>query len=149
MVTLWGWGEMSAQTLQHLMTLFKADLDASAKGKLGMDLVNALLSLGTDGAYGGNMHRDLLRRLPRSKLPQTHTVTIPLKHSVLQQFTGDLEMLLPHEMLASLYHDYNDAFCKYILPEGLEGLQRFWDAVKGDIAALVSTYKDHIGTSSS
>ena len=126
---------MSPQTLQHLMTLFKEDLLLYARKPgpgLSLDMVNILCSLGADGTIPGNMHRDLVNRLPGNCMPQLHSFDAPLHHSIAGQYENSSEMILPHELFSALYHFYPASFFKYVVP-GKEILQSFWDSVKGGI----------------
>ena len=128
---MWAWGIISPQLVQHIMTLFKEDLlVAAAEPGMSMTMVDTLAGLGSNGQIPGNIHRDLLRRLPRSPMPSPHSFKIDLKHSVTDWFEGQATMILPHELFASIYHHYRDAFFTYILP-GFDELHDFWECVKG------------------
>ena len=132
---MWAWGVISPQVVQHLMTLFTQDLTTLAgdsKDTWGMStyLVDILAGLGSDGTISGNIHRDLIRRLPKSPMPSLHYFMNPLTHKVLGDFESSMCMILPHELFASLYHNYRDAFFSYVVP-GLDVLADFWDSVKG------------------
>jgi len=131
-VLLWAWGFISPQQLQHMAELLQGDLTMASQDSAGFswNLINILVSLGGRGTISGNMHRDLLRRLPPHKLPKVHSFEVPLRHKLLTGFCAMLPMILPHAMFSALYHQYKDKFIEYVLPS-LELLAQFWDAVKG------------------
>ncbi len=85
---MWAWGELSPQTVQHLMALFKEDLALALISGLSMVLITTLASLGAEGTIPGNVHRDLIRRLPPSGMPKPHIFSVSqhafMHHVVLE-----------------------------------------------------------------
>ena len=171
---MWAWGQLSPQTIQHLMALFKEDLALALIGGLSMTLITTLASLGAEGTIPGNVHRDLIRKLPASGMPTPHMfsvshhascclrvsfaivlnclrcclgtcahayfpIMVPLLHKVLGTTMKDTPMVLPHELISFIYHNYKDAFFTYIVPS-TDILATFWRSVKGPsivVAAIV------------
>ena len=116
--------------VNRMMLLFKEDLGAyNSERGMSMNLVEVLCSIGSDGSYGGNCHRDLVLRLPGSAMPSIHYFQIPLKHPIAGRMEPDIGMILPHEMFSSLYHNYPEAFAESVMPAG--SLESFWRSVQG------------------
>ena len=132
MVSLWAWGFFSPQILQHSMALLKHDLkQASSEEGLSLQFIDILADLGAGGTVPGNCHRDLIRRMPGSKMPRTmHPVMVPLQSKLTQEYEQSLDMLLPHVLFSHLYHFYRDAFFTYLVPSA-ERLKDFWESVSG------------------
>jgi hypothetical protein len=134
-VMMWAWGIISPQVVQHLMALFVEDLTAAKAGDMSMELVEALRGLGAHGTVPGHCHRDLVKQfgLDRTPMPKPHTFYVPLKHKILGIVDTAMDMLLPHELFSSLYHNYKDFFFSYVLP-GFDVLESFWNAVQGGLS---------------
>ena len=131
-LSLWAWGFFSPQVLQHGMALLKHDLkQASSEEGLSMQFIDILADLGAGGTVSGNIHRDLIRRMPGSKMPQRmHPVMVPLKSKLTEEYEKSLDMLLPHVLFSHLYHFYRDVFFTYVVPSA-ERLKDFWESVSG------------------
>jgi hypothetical protein len=107
-------------------------------GEPGMStrLLDIVAKLGDSGSLSGNVYRDLLRRLPKSGMPTPHKFMVPLVHSVFGFMDQSMDMILPHELFACIYHNYPHAFWKYIIPSST-ALLEFWDAVKGGMCVAI------------
>lgn len=128
---LWAWGQISPQLVQHMMALFKDDLQSySSPEGMSMDFVDMLVRLGQSGTHTGNVHRDLVRNLPGSHMPHLHYFMIPLKHKITESYDAAMPMMLPHELFASMFHNYKDAFFTYIIPDD-DAVASFWKSVQG------------------
>ena len=46
-----------------------------------------------------------------------------------------MDMVLPHELWARLFHFYKDAFFRFVVP-ALDVVERFWNAVAGGAACV-------------
>lgn len=76
-----------------------------------MLLIDVLAELGAGGTVPGNCHRDLIRRMPGSKMPRhMHPVMVPLKSKLTQEYEQNLDMLLPHVLFAHVHQFYRDVF---------------------------------------
>jgi len=139
----WAWGLLSPQMVQHLMSLFRQDLQAHKEGKLDLDMPEELASLGCDGRFPNNCARDLESKLPRTKMPKPFAFKCPLKHTVLGFMHFDLHMILPHELFSAIYHCYPKAWNNFIYP-GAETCKKFWRQVQGGMHFLSHPVKDRL-----
>ena len=104
--------------------------DVQNMGVEAPNMYNKLASLGGNGAFHGNMHRDLVSMVD-CKLPMGFQLTMPFKgrvpghwHDVAQK------ILLPHELFAHMWDKERAAFHQLLL--GGDGqLQRFWASMAG------------------
>jgi len=118
-VILYAWGEITPSTLQHAMVLFKQDMARYMAGELDLDLVDRLNGLGS-GEFGGsagdgNVSRDLYKRLPATNMPEPHSLKVPLvQKSTGRLYEAEMDMVLPHELFACLFHFYKEAFWKSV-----------------------------------
>ena len=136
LVMLWSWGQLSPQEMQHMMSLHKTDVAAGAN--LDHSLLNVLAGLGSNAANPQNCHRNLLERIPATYLPQKSMFTVPTDHSVFGAHEGSIGMFDPHEVFASLYHNYRESFFKHVV--GAPGAVRsFWESVRGRACIMFNT----------
>ena len=113
------------------MLLLKLDLQAAATAEgVDMSLVTDLAQLGSSGKFHNNVSRDIWKTLGRDSALRSEQIHTPLASPILGEFHHYLDMILPHEMFATIYHCYRDYFFKYIMP-GMDVLKKFWDQVKG------------------
>jgi hypothetical protein len=126
----WGWGELATPQVQQLAHYARLDLEAA--GARPFQDLTALATLGSSGANVQNMHRDMMNRLPASKLPDAKQVLMPVlsKTSPLGFTNTLMKVWLPHEVFAALFHGYPDAWQKRILPDA-DCLANFWQAMEG------------------
>ena len=135
-VMMYAWGEITPETLQHAMVLFKQDMARYMAGELDLDLVDRLNGLGS-GEFGGsagdgNVSRDLYRRLPATNMPEPHSLKVPLvQKSTGRLYEAEMDMVLPHELFACLFHFYKEAFFRFVVP-AVDVVERFWKSVAGD-----------------
>ncbi len=133
---LYAWGEITPSTLQHAMVLFKQDMARYMAGELDLDLVDRLNGLGS-GEFGGsagdgNVSRDLYKRLPATNMPEPHSLKVPLvQKSTGRLYEAEMDMVLPHELFACLFHFYKEAFFRFVVP-AVDVVERFWKSVAGD-----------------
>jgi hypothetical protein len=64
---------------------------------------------GSSGSYPNNMHRDLAKHLGEPMLPAGFETDMWLLASPSAATLHKQHILLPHEMFASIYHDYPQA----------------------------------------
>ncbi|HIF94878.1 MAG TPA: hypothetical protein EYQ60_17410 [Myxococcales bacterium] len=131
-VMMWAWGVISPQILQHIMFLFIADIACAEQNRLNKKTVRRLAALGTEGRHGNNIHHELLNMMPETKMPKPHSFLTPLRHNVLGFINRGVDMILPHELFAALYHYYPQAWLDRICPSA-ETCRRFWGAVRGSV----------------
>ena len=137
LVTLWAWGLMSPQIIQAIASQVLKDMDKAAQGPDAFAQVRAevgrLAHIGSDGAYEGNMRRDLKDMLQPTKLmlyrcrmPINIRATLRSPVYLLSQC-----MLLPHMLFAAMGNCYVAAFEKLICPSR-ERLAEFWQNMSGN-----------------
>jgi len=139
LVLMWAWGTITPQVVQHIMHLFRADVQSAKDDRLSMGAVDFLAGIGTDGLHPDNMNAELFNNLGKhGSLPSPHKFSVPLKHTVLDPLgttDKDMDMILPHELFAALYNDYPDAIHKFLCP-GPDIVANFWDSVQGDVGCV-------------
>ena len=123
LVESWAKGELSPQKVQQIAELAMRDM--SQVGNVQFKTLEKLAALGNHGATAQNCHRDLLALAkPYSKLPQ------PSLHSIhFKKKTSVQGIFLPHEIFASLFHDYQETWKDVILPHH-DKLIQFWKVAK-------------------
>lgn len=124
LIESWAKGELSPQKVQHIAELAMCDL--SQMGNVQFKTLEKLAALGHHGAAPQNCHRDRLALAkPYSSLPQQslHCIHFKKKASSMQG------IFLPHEIFASLFHDYQESWREVILPHP-EKLKQFWEVAK-------------------
>ena len=112
------------------MFLLKADLEAAAKGELDAKLIHQLAALGSNGEHSSNVSRDIWGTIQTNPSLRSEKINVPLVSKVEAEFNFDMQMILPHEMFAVIYHCYRDYFFTYIVPS-MDVLKKFWDQVRG------------------
>ena len=130
MVMRWSWGEMTPQELQHMAGLMLKDLEMLLGGGLDRSLLITLAGLGSHGANPQHCHKDLLQRLPKSRLPSMKLLKIFLEHSVFGVSEALSGIIWPHELFANMYHYHKEAFFTYFV-SSMDTLRKFWDSVEG------------------
>mgnify|MGYP006116970383 CR=1 FL=1 len=126
-VNQWAWGYLTPQMVNQIAKLLKRDLQTPG---LNLDLVTTLTEIGSGGTHKQNMLRDLAKSLPENPMPELRFHGIPIDHPVLGKSTPQFPFIDPHEMFSVLYHEYPQAFFKYVVPSAGE-LESFWDSVSG------------------
>ena len=137
LVMKWSWGKESPQEIQHMMGLYKTDLAAGAN--LDTSLVDILAGLGNSGANPQHCHAHMVERLPATMMPQKSMFNIPTNHSVYGPGEGLIGAIWPHEVFASLYHNYKEAFFAHLVgPAG--AVRAFWTSVQGRACTMCITF---------
>ena len=133
---LYAWGEITAETMQHGMELFKLDVAKIQAGELDMGLVDTLAGLGSEFHGDNNVSRDLYRRMAPTDMPQPHRFQVPLEQkSKGRLFEDGLDMVLPHELWARLFHFYKESFFRFVVP-AVDLAERVWNAVAGGVLCV-------------
>lgn len=134
LVTLFSWGSISAISVQAIAKAASNDLLSAGKGKINEWEV--LAQLGAHGTLKNNIHRDLMRKLPKATLPLTQTIVpvkcSPCKGSVVHCAFQRAPLLLPCDLWKDIWDTGN--FKRFIL-EDASMLEGFWKEV-GDHPAL-------------
>lgn len=133
----YAWGAMSPQLVQEIASLAVADTKKVVGTGGVLKKLESLSRLGGAGKLANNMHRDILKFQTLSKLPDGCEVQIPFKEKGMQM----QKVLLPHEMFASLYHNYPGAWQKMMLPSE-DKLSDFWEAQQGHPNLVGNPIKD-------
>ena len=127
---LFALGILSATTIREIA--------AAAQKTAPRAHMATLAALGCTGEYKANIYRDLKAKLKLQtvKIAEPVLVSLPLwsPSAVLRHQPGLVEakypIMLPHELLASLWTHYPNYFKRYVLGE--EPLQNFWEHVPVD-----------------
>ena len=124
LLSKFAWGEISPQLVQEISALAVDDMQRLSDGKSMPDL-DSLAALGGHGSSPQNCFRDLMRKLePDLALARSYNAKLPFK----EIGPTNQEFLLPHEMFASIYEQFPDAWQHSLLPEQTE-LPKWWEAV--------------------
>ncbi|OLP80377.1 hypothetical protein AK812_SmicGene39217 [Symbiodinium microadriaticum] len=120
------WGTYSPQQVQSLAFAAVQDLQ-HANASFHYPDLERLARLGTSGQYPSRCNSELLAFLePSVKLCPAYTATVPFKAPLLDK---QQDMLLPHEVFSSMFHQYPEAFENNLLNSEAE-LERFWEAAR-------------------
>ena len=122
LVEQFAWGHFSPQLVQKIAALACADFDKAREQEELMEDLRRLAQIGSRGALANNAHRDIMAFTTGVNLPEPCAVSMPFKAPLGDRMQS---VLLPHEMFASLYHNYPDAWKKYIVPDTAR-LGLFW-----------------------
>ena len=119
------WGLFSPQIAQKIAHLATQDFsDARERNGTLLDL-EKIAKTGNYGKLPNNVHRDLLSHLDgKTEMPQPFQAKIPFKDYDEDPVTS---ILLPHEVFAALYANYNGAWNK-VIADGGDSIEEFWDA---------------------
>ena len=120
LLLLWGWGLLSAPTVQWLA-------EGAVQDGINNAFVQQLATIGHYGLYHGNMRRDLLRMFwPSMKLPKTLRIQIHLKkpRTTLVTEKGHT-MINPLEFVDALFDQYPEVFSAMLG----RNTKYFWDQV--------------------
>lgn len=109
LVEQFAWGHFSPQLIQKIAALACSDFDrAREQEESSLDDLRNLAQLGSRGAFPNNIHRDLMARMSAQvHLPEPFAINMPFKAPLGDRMQS---VLLPHEMFASLYHDYPEVW---------------------------------------
>ena len=126
LVEQFAWGHFSPQLVQKIAALACADFDKAREQEELMEDLRRLAQIGSRGAWANNAHRDIMAFTTGVNPPEPCAVSMPFKAPLGDRMQS---VLLPHEMFASLYHNYPDAWTKYIVPDTAT-LGLFWAAMQ-------------------
>ena len=133
LVLLWAWGHISPQMVQHTMHLCREDLRAHDANRLNTRMIDRLAELGTSGLYPNNINRQLCDAIPRPNMPAPHSFRVPLRHSTIGLFFSLMDMILPHELFAAIYHYYPKCWREHICPSEAR-VHKNWRSMQGGAA---------------
>jgi hypothetical protein len=128
LIYLWSWGFLSLPFCQKIAMYATADL-TNAGGRPYDDLT-WLGKIGDSGRYPANMYTETLRRLEKPLVGPPRQCLLPYKTSPMVVADKAAGILLPHEMFASIYHNYPAIWHSRIV-ETNTVLEEFWDAMDG------------------
>ncbi len=126
LVEEFAWGHFSPQLVQKIAALACADFDTAREQEELMEDLRRLAQIGSRGALANNAHRDIMAFTTGVNMPEPCAVSMPFKAPLGDRMQSDP---VPHEMFASLYHNYPDAWKKYIVPDTAR-LGLFWAAMQ-------------------
>ena len=137
LVGLWSWGLMGPQTIQNIADRAPQDLEAALADSGRAAVIKAdltkLAKIGNRGAYLGNMHRDLMNSLEKTKVVLWYCM-MPVRRlgvpSGTLAYLIKQSMLLPHVLFSTMGNSYPAAFAKLMCPSP-QRLQQFWTAMTG------------------
>ena len=117
----WAWGESSPQQVQALAAAALKDF-AVASAQAPLDLA-FLTGLGDSGKYPSKMHQQIMSFANKQcRFSSGFSTSLEFK----EPWTHQLQVMrLPHIVFSDLYHKYNGAFRRFILPSE-DTLEAFW-----------------------
>ena len=127
------WGLMTPQEIRLIASLAKKDLEASSNHPEIQAEIETLASAGCEGAYPNKVYGDIMSRcMPATALPQPFLFRLPFRRPF-----GELlqSCLLPHELFASIYHNYKSTWAKCIV-KSEEVCEHFWKTMEGHPAIV-------------
>jgi hypothetical protein len=125
LLSMFAWGNFSPQRVQHIAAL--ACRDFANKDDDWLADLEALASLGTNGAHVNNVHRDLMAKMHSiPSLPEPFHVKLKFAEPLGWQDQG---IMLPHEMFSVIYHKYPATWRKSVLPSEHK-LHEWWTHVE-------------------
>ena len=130
LICSWAWGEMSPQQVQRIAHLAKQDMDNAQANSSTVQEWDMLASIGSYGAYPNNCNRDLQSKFDSSKWAKPSAFTVPMKNNGQGSEVSVQQAFWPHEVFASMYHNYKSNWSKRICPSS-EAAASFWGAVRG------------------
>lgn len=116
------WGGVSAAQVQKIAALAVLDMENPPAD------LQVYASLGSSGLFVNNIWRDLQRHLGENNFPALKSLEVPLKFGKDYR-DGILPCLWPHELFASLFHDYPGEWDLLITP-GERPIESFWQQVQ-------------------
>ena len=126
LLELYAWGEMSPQMVQRVAKLVLHDIHASADNPRVLNDLEVLAGIGTGGTHKNKCHADLMAKVEKmSLLPSPFRVMMPFKQPLGDAPQG---ILLPHEMFAALFHNYQNTWKRSVVPSD-KALRAFWTDV--------------------
>jgi len=142
LLSMFAWGDFSPQLVNEIASLAMRDFaNARDDEEVLGDLVQ-LAKLGSHGRHSHNMHRDLMLQVePQVKLPEPFYAQMKFAgpHGEATQ-----AILLPHELFASLFHDYKKGWNNSIVDD-VSKLEEFWAGVAGHPQMVGHPVRDREG----
>ena len=117
------WGFMTPQLIQQISSLAIQDVNNAKSVQGRLKSLAEIAHIGGSRKLENNMHRDLSKFLQDTMIPKGLTVPMPFKGMPLQ----DQDITLPHEVFASLFHDYQESWQSTMVPKP-ELLEQFWES---------------------
>lgn len=128
------WGLLSPAQCQVIASLVEDEMQS--EGCTPHSTVSQLANLGSRGRYVNNVWRDMQKLFGAIRIchPKVHTLSLKRGNK-----TGSFASpsLWPHELFANLFHEYPNAWKKYICPSRSR-LTSFWSQL-----AATSLWKNH------
>lgn len=128
LLMMFAWGHFSVQRCQKIGELVMQDMEKFKAGQTGVwDDLEVISKLGAGGLYPNKMHADLMRKckgITHIAEPYEAQIDYLPPLGVQKQ-----DILLPHEMFSSIYHDYPDTWRRTMVPDESK-VAEFWEAVK-------------------
>ena len=84
-----------------------------------------LASLGSWGKYPGNMHTEMIARLPPHRFSEPHVTDLPMKLIGNRFLQVDQSLLWPHVMFSDIYHNYPESWRKRVAAPA-DVMEKFW-----------------------
>ena len=140
LVMEWGWGHVSATSVQRQAKLAHDDeralLDRLGHGHdHGSRSLKALAELGNSGRLPGNAHRDMVAYLgepdmPKPLLAQVHMAILKPRLGLRRRSQlGPVSILLPHVHFAHLFANHRTVFDLQMLGGRPATVREFWEGV--------------------
>ena len=121
------WGTFSPQMVQQIAALAMKDFQTANESNGKLHQLEALAKIGTAGKNSNNCHRDIMKAVEgATKLPTALAVQLPFAGKLGLQ---NQSVLLPHEMFATIFHEYPNSWKMIMLPDSAK-LHEFWTAME-------------------
>ena len=129
LIEQWSWGQLSTPMIQKLAAAAKEDMTDK-----GVDCpwdLNAIASLGSNGVYTGNMHRDLIRQHLQDPIFRhaSSLITLWIKENFLRCRERSQTILYPHELFAAMFSQGPEVFERLMIGENRANLSKFWQQI--------------------
>lgn len=136
LLSQFAWGSITPQTAQRIAHCCVQDFSKVLPDRnLNLGDLQCIAKAGSFGRHSNNVHRDVMQIInPKVNLPLVYSFELEIKGGSMFS-----QMLLPHELFASMYTEYPEAFAKIFLGvHDLKDVQacqskctEFWDCVQG------------------
>ena len=145
LISQFAWGHFSGQLVQKLAELALSNIKAAGVSSVKYQDLENLAKAGSNGLYSNHVHRDIMHQYnSTSQLPSPLPLMIPFARNLGNQ---NQSILLPHEVFASMYHSYKNAWSSSILPD-TNKMREFWESsqnhpnMQANPIAMISNYKE-------
>ena len=121
LIEKWAWGLMTLPTVQSVAA-------AAVKDQAQGNLLRKISRIGARGALPGHLHRDmvrLLRKHGRALKVSPRPLRLWLQNGQVPFWTTT-SIIMPHELLASIYSDRPAAFEEVMLGGSSDCIGKFW-----------------------